>query len=115
MTCSEIDDMETVEVADGATVTLRTCLTEFNPAAVIKWGFGSPVALIAWKSKEMTLVNFDKRFKNRLQLETQTGCLTISNITVTDSGIYTLLINNTAVYRRFTVTVHGEGCLLYFK
>lgn len=111
VTCSDSGDVETVGATEGASVTLRTCLNKINPAAQIKWGFGTPAALIAWKGNEMSLVNFDKRFKSRLQLDPQTGCLSISNITVTHSGLYTLLINETDVQKRFNVTVQGERLL----
>ncbi|XDV23533.1 hypothetical protein PO909_028076, partial [Leuciscus waleckii] len=61
----------------------------------------------------------DERFRDRLKLDHQTGSLTITNTTNTDSGEYKLEIissSDSFSFRRngsFSVTVTGECHLVY--
>uniref|UniRef100_A0A672N1E3 Ig-like domain-containing protein n=1 Tax=Sinocyclocheilus grahami TaxID=75366 RepID=A0A672N1E3_SINGR len=58
----------------------------------------------------------DERFRDRLQLDHQTGSLTITNTRSTDSGLYYLLIISSrfSIRRIFIVDVTGE-CYLVMK
>ncbi|KAI4905842.1 hypothetical protein NFI96_004402 [Prochilodus magdalenae] len=105
------DEVEKVEVAEGATVTLSTDLTEIKSDDVIRWTFGAADTRIAQLLSGNTFTDYDERFKNRLQLDTQTGSLTISNMSTSDSGPYKVLISSDQVTNKhFNVTVYG---LLY--
>ncbi len=78
---------ELVSVMGGDSVTLMSGVTEIKTNDKIKWEFnGSPLATISIDS--VKLFKPDGPFRNRLQLNNQTGDLKISNIKTTDSGLY---------------------------
>ncbi len=56
----------------------------------------------------------DERFRDRLQLDNQTGSLTITNITNQHAGHYHLKISSSrfSIKRTFSVTVNGEYYLI---
>ncbi len=56
----------------------------------------------------------DGRFRDRLQLNNQTGSLTITNITNQHAGLYHLKISSSrfSIKRTFSVTVNGEYHLI---
>uniref|UniRef100_A0A8C9VQ80 Immunoglobulin domain-containing protein n=1 Tax=Scleropages formosus TaxID=113540 RepID=A0A8C9VQ80_SCLFO len=71
------------------TVTLHTGVTDVQKDSVILWYFRSGVDdLIAQFIKGETETDFDERFRDRLELDTQTGSLTIRNLNTSDSGVY---------------------------
>ncbi|KAI2647294.1 Hepatocyte cell adhesion molecule [Labeo rohita] len=77
---------------------------------LIVWWFGDEGKLIAkhdMEAKTIMLHNTDKRFRDRLKLDRQTGSLIITNSRTTDSGPYSVKIssNKQTSYKRFTVTV----------
>ncbi|KTG32028.1 hypothetical protein cypCar_00040757, partial [Cyprinus carpio] len=65
------------------------------------------------QSKICTDVQCDERFRDRLELDHQTGSLNIMNTRTTDSGDYKLLINSSrvSIIRSFSVTVYGKKVL----
>ncbi|KAL0161102.1 hypothetical protein M9458_044827, partial [Cirrhinus mrigala] len=101
-------EMKIVSVMEGDAVTL--CVPEIHGDELIVWRFGDEGKLIAKhdvEAKSPPLYNNDKRFRDRLQLDHQTGSLIITNTKTTDSGLYTGKIssNKQTLYMRFTVTV----------
>ncbi|XP_048035737.1 uncharacterized protein LOC125261172 [Megalobrama amblycephala] len=83
-------------VMEGESVTMNSN-TKLQSDDVILWMFGDKDTVIA-ETKGGTRGTTthhgpDGRFRGRLKLDHQTGSLTITNITNTDSGLYKLQIN----------------------
>uniref|UniRef100_A0A8C2HUP8 Immunoglobulin domain-containing protein n=1 Tax=Cyprinus carpio TaxID=7962 RepID=A0A8C2HUP8_CYPCA len=99
------------EVKEGESVTLVPGVTK-HPNDVMTWFFtDSLVAEITGdQSKICTDVQCEERFRDRLQLDHQTGSLTITNTRTTDSGLYTVNIisGSRGIIYIFNVTVYGK-------
>ncbi|XP_065122164.2 SLAM family member 5-like [Paramisgurnus dabryanus] len=99
---------------EGDSVTLHTNITELRSKDVIVWRFGSQGSLIARINREANtvLINadvLDGRFRDRLQMNDQTGDLTITNITTNHTGDYQLTISsNQKTSYKFNVTVYAR-------
>ncbi|KAL0161512.1 hypothetical protein M9458_045237, partial [Cirrhinus mrigala] len=75
---------------EGDSVTLNSGLTAIQSNDVIEWMFdGNRIA-------QISSTDPDGAFLNRLQLNNQTGDLTITNIKTTNSGQYTLKIRRSS-------------------
>ncbi|XP_056304184.1 immunoglobulin domain-containing protein [Danio aesculapii] len=102
------EEIKSVSVMEGDSVTLHTDITEVQKYLLIQWMLGN--SRIAEASK-LTQTNStydgpDGRFRDRLYLD-EIGSLTITNTRITDSGIYKLtLIRSQTSYRSFNVTVY---------
>uniref|UniRef100_A0A8C1VB08 Immunoglobulin domain-containing protein n=1 Tax=Cyprinus carpio TaxID=7962 RepID=A0A8C1VB08_CYPCA len=107
-------DGVSVSVMEGDSVTLNTDV-KTNQQEKINWYFN--VTRIARISGNLSFIctdvqcnNGTERFRDRLQLNNQTGSLTIKNTTITDSGLYKLMIisrNNSDSEKIFNVTLYG--------
>ncbi|XP_026105521.1 uncharacterized protein LOC113077314 isoform X2 [Carassius auratus] len=102
-----------VSVREGDSVTLHTGV-QTDQQEDIKWYFkDTRIAQISGDlSKTCTDVECNEgteRFRDRLKLDHQTGSLTITNITNTDSGLYELKIisSSSSSDKIFSVTVNG--------
>ncbi|KAK7126543.1 hypothetical protein R3I94_017890 [Phoxinus phoxinus] len=108
-------DVEMKSVTEGDSVTLQTDVTEPHGDELIVWRVGDEGKLIAKCDIEAKSSNLyedtDKRFRDRLQLDNQTGSLTITNITNTHSELYTVKISSSKQisYKRFNVTISEEA------
>uniref|UniRef100_A0A8C2AUM9 Fibronectin type-III domain-containing protein n=1 Tax=Cyprinus carpio TaxID=7962 RepID=A0A8C2AUM9_CYPCA len=96
---------------EGDSVTLHTDV-KTNQQEKIHWYFN--VTRIAQITGDQSYICTDvqcnegtERFRDRLKLDNQTGSLTITDITNTDSGLYTLMIisSNSDSEKIFNVTV----------
>lgn len=107
--CSETDT-KTLPVSQGDSVILPTNLTEVQYEDHIMWLYGN--TLIAELFEKITTYYDceDKRFSNNLQVNNNTGSLTIKNIRKIHSGSYKLLITEGPHQecQGYNVTVCGE-------
>ncbi|XP_048042275.1 uncharacterized protein LOC125265810 isoform X2 [Megalobrama amblycephala] len=103
------DEVKTVSVMEGDSVTLEACLKEkFNR---IKWRFGGSGSIIAEiDSNDISYpLNDTERFRDRLKMNNQTGSLIIKNMTITDSGVYEIEIDQGSwnPYTVFNIVICG--------
>ncbi|XP_042604893.1 uncharacterized protein LOC109046413 [Cyprinus carpio] len=103
-------DEESVFVKEGDSVTLYTNI-EANQQETMRWYFNDIqiTKIIGEKREICTDDECKERFSDRLNLDHQTGSLTITNTRITDSGLYKLKIINTGSDsdKIFSVSVHG--------
>ncbi|XP_073717534.1 uncharacterized protein [Misgurnus anguillicaudatus] len=97
------DEVKSVSVMEGDSVTLHTDITQIQKDDNLVWLFESQSTRIAEIFMQMIKIH------DGLQLNNRTGSLTITNITITDSGLYKLKVfsNRGTSYKRFNVTVSG--------
>ncbi|XP_048039286.1 uncharacterized protein LOC125264085 [Megalobrama amblycephala] len=107
-------------VKQGDSITLHTGV-EANQQDRIIWYFYD--TLIAEITGDISYVCIDircedgtERFRDRLNLDNQTGSLTITNITYTDAGVYQQVIissNSSSSEKNFIVSVYGVQQFVY--
>uniref|UniRef100_A0A8C1PTJ1 Immunoglobulin domain-containing protein n=1 Tax=Cyprinus carpio TaxID=7962 RepID=A0A8C1PTJ1_CYPCA len=110
-------DVKSVSVLVGDSVTLQTGLTDIQRDAVIQWRFDHQKSPVAEINRTAGIFNTydgaDGRFRDRLQLDHQTGSLIIKNMRITHSGLYEADIIRTSskhtIHKTFNVTVSGES------
>ncbi|XP_073699620.1 uncharacterized protein [Garra rufa] len=108
--------VDTLKFTEGESARLQTGLTEIQKDDVILWKFEPKKAIIAktdGQTNESSVYSVDDDgFRDRLELDKQTGDLTITNTKSTDSGVYELQIksSNKVSYKKFNVLVceHAE-------
>ena len=107
-----MDKIKTKLVKEGESVSFDPSEIR-KPNDLMMWYFNDIVIseITGDQSKICTDVQCKERFRDRLKLDHQTGSLTITNITNTDSGEYKLQIigSNTISETIFSMTVHGES------
>uniref|UniRef100_A0A672M6B7 Uncharacterized LOC107566362 n=1 Tax=Sinocyclocheilus grahami TaxID=75366 RepID=A0A672M6B7_SINGR len=122
---AETDELKTVSVRVGETVTLNTGVTAIKSFDVLQWRFGelntdstNPFIVFARLNEQS---NFDgtghyETFRNRVQLDQQNGYLTINDIRPTDFGIYKLNIsrNGKNVISK-TFIIRGDETLKFWS
>ncbi|XP_077082221.1 CD48 antigen-like [Siphateles boraxobius] len=93
---------------EGDSVTLHTDDTvRYKP--YVQWRFGpeNTIIIIQFNGRGPNITYFnDKRIKDRLQMDNQTGSLTIRNIRTTDSGLYQ--VRSRVSSESFNVTVYAR-------
>ncbi|XDV22766.1 hypothetical protein PO909_027591 [Leuciscus waleckii] len=109
-----IDEVKSVSVKEGDSVSLNSRLTEMKDDDVIEWRFGDENTVIAEINKPNDRITvyddvLDGRFRDRLKLNNQTGSLTITNTTTEHDGDYKLLMSTARLSSKsFIVSVYGE-------
>nr|XP_055073733.1 receptor-type tyrosine-protein phosphatase S-like isoform X2 [Misgurnus anguillicaudatus] len=104
------DEVKSVSVMEGDSLTLHTD-TKLQTDDLILWRFGDQRDRIAKLNKEANTIRIyadvlDGRFRSRLKLNTETGDLTIINITTQHTGDYKLEINGEKIIKKtFSVRV----------
>lgn len=107
----ETDPVEIRELMEGDSVILDTkCITKLQKDDEIVWKFGSVVIATVKANNPLLSDTDDARFKDKLQINDQTGDLSIRNTRTSLSGLYEVKITNitNTTYRRFKVTVLGK-------
>ncbi|XP_029605893.1 hepatocyte cell adhesion molecule-like [Salmo trutta] len=99
---------------EGQSVTLHTGLTGLHVDDKIFWFFGPDIPNTSIVESQVIrgeiITEFKGRFPDRLQLDRETGSLTIRNLTLNNSGVYQLDIFNThKTSQRFYLTVYAPG------
>ncbi|KAL0147524.1 hypothetical protein M9458_057173, partial [Cirrhinus mrigala] len=87
------DQVKSMSVMEGNSVTLPTDFTEVQKVELIRWTYGPNSARIAELNtllNRISLYVLDGRFRGRLQLDDLTGSLTITNIKNENAGVYRL-------------------------
>jgi len=104
------DEVKSVSVTEGDFVSLNTDVTEIQKNDYIVWMFGPQETRLAEIYIQPIIYFNRERFRDRLQMDSQTGSLTIRNIRSEHTGLYKLQIFTTRgnSYKRFNVTVYGE-------
>ncbi|ROL48221.1 CD48 antigen [Anabarilius grahami] len=108
---AETNEIQSVSVTEGDSVTLNTDLTEI-PNDII-WQFGANNSQIAKIKRKKQIFSIsdgpDGRFRDRLKLDDQTGSLTITNITTEHAGVYKLLMLAAKLSSKtFSVSVYAR-------
>ncbi|XP_059403386.1 uncharacterized protein LOC132136861 [Carassius carassius] len=103
------DEVTSVSVMEGESVSLNTGVTEVQKYRLIQWRFGE-TRIAQFNSLTRSSSTYDtdddKTLKNRLNLDPQTGSLTITNSRTTDSGLYQLILTSRETRSKsFRVTV----------
>uniref|UniRef100_A0A672KER7 Immunoglobulin domain-containing protein n=1 Tax=Sinocyclocheilus grahami TaxID=75366 RepID=A0A672KER7_SINGR len=102
-------EADEVSVMEGDSVTLHTNVTTAQEEEIMWYFNKTQIAEITGdQSKICTDEQCKERFRDRLKVDHQTGSLTITNITITDSGEYDLQIRSSDNEKTFNVTVDGE-------
>ncbi|XP_056614591.1 natural killer cell receptor 2B4-like [Triplophysa dalaica] len=109
----DADEVKSVSGIEGENVTLLTNVTELQSANIL-WSFGPQEIHIAGIHREANEISIhddvlDGRFKDRLQVDNQTGSLTITNITTQHSGIYRWTIYSIKVTSyKYSLNAHAH-------
>uniref|UniRef100_A0A8C1PCI6 Immunoglobulin domain-containing protein n=1 Tax=Cyprinus carpio TaxID=7962 RepID=A0A8C1PCI6_CYPCA len=106
------DEVKSVSVLEGDSVSLNTDV-KVQRDDQIRWTFGPQNTRIAEIIKRdqinFIFVSNDGRFRDKLQMDNQTGSLTIRNIRSEHTGLYKLLIiiSGKTSLKSFSVTVYA--------
>uniref|UniRef100_A0A8C1AKU6 Immunoglobulin domain-containing protein n=1 Tax=Cyprinus carpio carpio TaxID=630221 RepID=A0A8C1AKU6_CYPCA len=105
----DADEVKSVSVMVGDSVTLHADVTEELRGSNIIWKFGDEI-IARMNEADGNPSTYDgpgALFKDRLKLDKQTGSLTITNIRTEHNGSYSVDIRSTiAKLKTFQVTVH---------
>ncbi|XP_067252590.1 CD48 antigen-like isoform X2 [Chanodichthys erythropterus] len=108
----ETDEVKSVSVTEGDSVTLNTDVTEIQSKDHILWVYrlnSSDIRIAEIHKQSIDMYDSSVMFGDRLRMDTQSGSLTIRNIRTTDSGLYKLSIfSRSSSYRSFSVNVYAH-------
>ncbi|KAK7136785.1 hypothetical protein R3I93_016980 [Phoxinus phoxinus] len=102
------EEVKSVSVTEGDSVTLNTDV-QVQKDEQILWMFGPQETRIAEIHRQIIHIDgTDMIFEKILQIDNQTGSLTIRNIRTEHTGLYKLIvISRGTSYKRFNVTVYA--------
>ncbi|XP_067253048.1 natural killer cell receptor 2B4-like [Chanodichthys erythropterus] len=106
------DEVKSVSVMEGDSVTLHTDVTEIHEDDDILWKFAAKdIAKISIEKQIFSTYGDvpDGRFRDRLKLDDQTGSLTITNTRIEHTGLYELDITGVKLSSKtFSVSVYAR-------
>ncbi|XDV23225.1 hypothetical protein PO909_027903, partial [Leuciscus waleckii] len=105
---TDTDEMKSV--TEGDSVTLHTYLTKVLKMHKIRWMFGPRETCIAEiYNQNINMFKSNETFGDRLQIDNQTGSLTIRNIRTEHTGLYEVQIHRFRgiFLKRFNVTLYA--------
>ncbi|XP_056615844.1 uncharacterized protein LOC130430721 [Triplophysa dalaica] len=112
--CGVFGDEVEMSVMEGDSVTLHTNLTDMKRVSKIRWTVGEEdsksLLVRIYADKTINLDYTDVRFRDRLQVNHQTGDLTIKNMKIKHTGLYEaeVIPSIATIYKRFRVTVNDS-------
>ncbi|XP_073700589.1 uncharacterized protein [Garra rufa] len=107
------DETVTISVMEGDSVTLNTDVSKIKRDDHVLWTFrinSSETRIAQTNTQSISIYDSgeNERFRDRLQIDEQTGSLTITNINKLHSGLYKVQIINGGVrYKTFVIDVYG--------
>lgn len=116
---SQSQSKQTMIRLEGNNVTLITGITgQLESGDQVLWMYG-PVypeikilQVYVGKPRKPSAVQTPVKFRGRLQLDEQSGSLTISNLSVNDTGVYKLqVINSHLSSYTFNVDIYGKDLM----
>ncbi|XP_068073060.1 SLAM family member 9 [Danio rerio] len=118
--CMEVhgkaDDVETlINIKEGDILTLLPELDDLHETVQILWTFenGGLKTRLAQMHQGNIYTHYDVQFTGRVNLDRETGILTLSDIKINESGLYKALIitNKHMLGRRYKVIVYASVSL----
>ncbi|XP_076026830.1 CD48 antigen-like [Genypterus blacodes] len=109
--CSVWTHEAKLKAREGRDVTLDTRENGHQRDDHVVWSFGphSPNMRLASRSSKGLKMDFIERFRDRLQLDSQTGSLTITDLNISDSGVYQFqTIGNKIISQSFHLAVYSS-------
>lgn len=99
-----------LKIVINGKVTLQTGATLLPRDAEVMWLFesGNQTTRIAQLFQGAVFTHYEPRLINRLQLDRETGSLTIWNISTSESGSYEVAITELMSWKMFKVDVYGK-------
>ncbi|XP_026121099.1 SLAM family member 9-like, partial [Carassius auratus] len=107
----DTDEVKSVSVLEGDSVFLNTDVTEVQRDDQILWMFGPQNTRIADIHRQNIYIDATNTiFENSLQMDSQTGSLTVRNIRCEHSGLYKLqIINNRGTEEKlFNISIYAR-------
>lgn len=90
----ETNSVKTLEVTEGDPVFLDSCVTKIQKDDKVEWKFGSHVIATIVSNSPLLFDTEDGIFEGKLQINDQTGDLTIRNPRPKHSGLYEVKITS---------------------
>uniref|UniRef100_A0A8C2C3R2 Ig-like domain-containing protein n=1 Tax=Cyprinus carpio TaxID=7962 RepID=A0A8C2C3R2_CYPCA len=107
----DTDEVKSVSVTEGDSVSLNTGVSEVQRNDQILWMFNinnSDTRIAEIHKQVIDMYDSNKIFGDRLQMDSRTGSLIIRNIRTEHSGLYKLTIIKAGVtYKSFSVAVYA--------